>query len=146
MHKKFLPTNFEQDVKKVWDCLAQREHESVPRYVTQFLSVLLKVTPFKKINDEEKMQKSEAGLQENLQKAMKLYPRHNLREMMESAKIAVVFHGPQMVRNLTTEMGLQRRRTPAKSQPNRATTTTRGLLNQQRPRQPRKGNSFLPLK
>ena len=41
---QFLPTNFEQDVKKEWDRLAQREHKTVRRYVARFLSVLLKVT------------------------------------------------------------------------------------------------------
>ena len=62
-YAQFLPTNFWQDVKKEWDPLAQREHESIQHYVARFWSVLLKVTPFKKIDDEEKMQKFEAGLQ-----------------------------------------------------------------------------------
>ena len=32
-YNQFLPTNFEQDVKKEWDRLAQREHKTVRHYV-----------------------------------------------------------------------------------------------------------------
>ena len=52
------------------------------------------MTPFKKIDDDEKERKFEAGLNDNLQKAMKLYPRDNLRVMMESARIASAIHVP----------------------------------------------------
>ena len=54
---QFLPTNFEQDVKER-DRLAQREHETVQRYVACFWSVLLKVTPSKRLT----MKKRNANL------------------------------------------------------------------------------------
>ena len=66
--------------------------ETVPQYVDKFWDVLLKVTPFKRIEDAEKMRKFEAGLHDALQKAMKLHPRSKLQILMESARIADAFH------------------------------------------------------
>ncbi|MCO5572304.1 hypothetical protein L7F22_026057 [Adiantum nelumboides] len=91
-YAQFLPPDFEQEVKKEWDRLSQLENEIVPQYVDKFWDILLKVTPFKKIEDSEKMRKFEAGLHDALRKAIKLYPRNNLQVMMESARIADALH------------------------------------------------------
>ncbi|MCO5553102.1 hypothetical protein L7F22_006623 [Adiantum nelumboides] len=91
-YAQFLPPDFEQEVKKEWDRLSQLENETVPQYVDKFWDILLKVTPFKKIEDSKKMWKFEAGLHDALQKAMKLYPRNNLQVMMELARIAYALH------------------------------------------------------
>ncbi|MCO5589436.1 hypothetical protein L7F22_043403 [Adiantum nelumboides] len=58
-YSQFLPPDFEQEVRKEWDRLSQWEDESVPQYVDRFWDVLLEVTPFKKIEDSEKMRKFE---------------------------------------------------------------------------------------
>ncbi|MCO5573803.1 hypothetical protein L7F22_027577 [Adiantum nelumboides] len=77
-YAQFLPPDFKQEVKKEWDRLSQLENETVLQYVDNFWDILLKVTPFKKIEDSEKMRKFKAGLHDALQKPMKLYPRNNL--------------------------------------------------------------------
>ncbi|MCO5576486.1 hypothetical protein L7F22_030296 [Adiantum nelumboides] len=91
-YSQFLPPDFEQEVRKEWDRLFQWEDESVPQFVDKFWDVLLEVTSFKKIEDSEKMLKFEAGLHDTLQKAMKLYPRHNLPTLIKSARIADSIH------------------------------------------------------
>ncbi|MCO5582254.1 hypothetical protein L7F22_036146 [Adiantum nelumboides] len=60
---QFLPPDFEKEVKKEWDRLSQDENESVSAYVDKYWEILLKVTPFKKNSDEEKMRKFEAETQ-----------------------------------------------------------------------------------
>ena len=64
----------------------------------KFWSTLLKVTPFMKIDDKEKMRKFEAGLQPTFRKSMKVYPHDTLQRMMESAMIAEDLHSPGMQR------------------------------------------------
>ncbi|MCO5582874.1 hypothetical protein L7F22_036775 [Adiantum nelumboides] len=85
-YAQFLPPDFEQEVKKEWNRFSQSENETVSQYVDRFWDVLLKVTPFKKIEDSEKMRKFEAGLHDALQKAMKLYPRNMLQTLQKLEK------------------------------------------------------------
>ncbi|MCO5569121.1 hypothetical protein L7F22_022829 [Adiantum nelumboides] len=89
---QFLPPDFEKEVKKEWDRLSQDENESVSAYVDKYWEILLKVTPFKKISDEEKMRKFETGLHTTLQKSLCLYPHDTLQIMIESAIIAEGLH------------------------------------------------------
>ncbi|MCO5576730.1 hypothetical protein L7F22_030547 [Adiantum nelumboides] len=91
-YTQFLPLDFEEEAKKEWDRLSQLENKMVPQFVDKFWDVLLKVTPFKKIDEVEKMRKFEAGLHDDSQKAMKIYPRNTLQVLMESARIAEGFH------------------------------------------------------
>ena len=41
---QFLPPDFEDDVKKEWDWLSQKENEKVTAYVDKYWATLLKVT------------------------------------------------------------------------------------------------------
>ena len=89
---KFLPPDFEKDVRKEWDWISQKEGESVSHYVDSFWAVLLRVTLFMTISDEEKMRKFEAGLQAPIRRSLKVYPNSTLRRMMESAIVMVISH------------------------------------------------------
>ena len=92
----------------------------------------MKVTPFKKVDEEEKERKFEAGLNDTLQKAMKLYPRGNLREMMESARIASPIHPPSNGKKNGNGNGPAKKKDPSKER------TEPGSSNNKRPPPPTK--------
>lgn len=58
----------------------------------EFWTTLLKVTPFLKISEKEKMRKFESGLHAPIRKSLKVYPNKSLRRMMESAMVAEELH------------------------------------------------------
>ena len=58
----------------------------------EFWTTLLKVTPFLKISEKEKMRKFESGLHAPIQRSLKVYPNKSLRRMMESAMVAEELH------------------------------------------------------
>ena len=81
-YEQFLPSDFEKDKQKEWDWVTQKEEEFVSHYVDTFWAVLLKVTPFMTISEEEKMRKFEAGLQAPV-RSLKVYPNSTINRTME---------------------------------------------------------------
>lgn len=80
-------TDFENEVKMEWDWLAQDENQKVCKYIAKFWKVLMRVTPFMKISENEKKRKFVAGLLPGLRHSLKVYPHATLHRMMESAMV-----------------------------------------------------------
>ena len=70
-YEQFLPPDFNKDVQKEWDWLSQKEGKAITTYVDKFWAILLKLTPFMTISNEEKMRKFDAGLLPPIQKSLK---------------------------------------------------------------------------
>ena len=116
--KQFLPRNFEKDVRQEWDWIKQDEGESVSSYMDEFWTTLLKVTPFLKISEKEKMRKFESGLHAPIRKSLKVYPNKSLRRMMESAMVAEELHekGQPRKQEISTFRAKRKRRPRLKMQ------------------------------